>query len=97
MNDGTIKKIYKKSDLEFSLLHISDKIGSKYFLNSSMIKKFVGLALFHEKPDGFRLKEYVDSLKTAIDLNVPFGLEDSEINDQKYNMKSSLIDIDDEN
>lgn len=42
-----------------------------------MIKIYVGLALFHEKPDGYRLKEYVESLKNAIDLNVPMGLEDS--------------------
>lgn len=68
--------------MEFSLLHISEKKESKYCFNSNMIKKYVGLALFHEKPDGYRLKEYVHSLKTAIDLNVPYGFEDFLINDQ---------------
>ena len=71
-NDGIIKSKYDKADIEFALKHLVDNEG---ILSKEKIKKVVAVKLLNEKPDGFRLGEFVIALKQAYELAIPASVE----------------------
>jgi hypothetical protein len=73
-NDGTIKAAYTKQDIEFALRHLADAVPEKaghFSFDLLKIKRALALTVLAVKADGFRLREYVETLKNQFELLIP--------------------------